>query len=122
MVNNLDILERDQGKMAEPETMDRRALGGEEQASGPQHKSTMGSVNNLGKMEIAEATYRQALKSYEKAWGQEHMWTLNIINNLGNVYADQGKMGRAKAMYLAGVAKLREYVGASAQVDAGQGQ
>lgn len=28
------------------------------------------------------------------------MWTLNIINNLGNLYADQGKMGKAEAMYL----------------------
>lgn len=52
-VNNLDILERHQGKMKEPQTIDWRALEGEEQAWGPQHKSTMGSVNKLGKMEKA---------------------------------------------------------------------
>jgi len=43
--------------------------------------------------------YRRALKGKEKAWGPEHTSTLNMVNNLGNLYADQGKMKAAEAMY-----------------------
>ncbi|SLM37270.1 nb-arc and tpr domain protein [Lasallia pustulata] len=60
--------------MAEAEAMYRRALEGREKAWGPEHTSTLDTVNNLGnlyadqgKMAEAEAMYRRALESKEKA-------------------------------------------------------
>ena len=62
--------------------MYRRALEGKEKAWGPEHTSTLDTVNNLGnlyanqgKMQEAEAMYRRALEGYEKAWGPEHTST-----------------------------------------------
>ncbi|SLM40977.1 beta transducin-like protein het-e4s [Lasallia pustulata] len=92
--------------MAEAEAMYRRALEGKEKAWGPEHTSTLDTVNNLGilyadqgKMAEAEVMYRRALEGYEKAWGPEHTSTLDTVNNLGILYADQGKMAEAEAMY-----------------------
>ncbi|SLM38638.1 kinesin light chain 1, partial [Lasallia pustulata] len=54
--------------MAEAEAMYRRALEGREKAWGPEHTSTLATVNNLGllyknqgKMAEAEAMFRRAL-------------------------------------------------------------
>ncbi|SLM37738.1 nb-arc and tpr domain protein [Lasallia pustulata] len=62
--------------MAEAEAMYRRALEGLEKAWGPEHTSTLDTVNNLGnlyanqgKMAEAEAMYRRALEGSEKASG-----------------------------------------------------
>ncbi|SLM37471.1 kinesin light chain 1 [Lasallia pustulata] len=86
--------------------MYRRALEGKEKAWGPEHTSTLDTVNNLGvlyadqgKMAEAEAMHRRALEGKEKAWGPEHTSTLDTVNNLGNIYANQGKMAEAEAMH-----------------------
>ncbi|KAF1823901.1 uncharacterized protein K489DRAFT_297584, partial [Dissoconium aciculare CBS 342.82] len=47
-VNNLGILYKSQGKLAEAEEMYLRALGGFEKAWGAEHTSTLGTVDNLG--------------------------------------------------------------------------
>jgi hypothetical protein len=47
VVNNLGNLYSDQGKMAEAEEMYQRALVGYEKALGPDHTSTLSTVNNL---------------------------------------------------------------------------
>ncbi|SLM38796.1 kinesin light chain 1, partial [Lasallia pustulata] len=84
--------------------MYRRALEGQEKAWGPEHTSTLVTVNNLGnlykyqgKMAEAEAMHRRALEGQEKAWGPEHTSTLVTVNNLGILYAEQGKMAEAEA-------------------------
>ena len=104
--HNLGNLYADQGKMAEAEKMYQRALEGKEKAWGPEHTSTLSTVNNLGnlyknqgKMAEAEKMYQRALEGYEKAWGPEHTSTLSTVNNLGSLYADQGKMAEAEKMY-----------------------
>ncbi|SLM38170.1 nb-arc and tpr domain protein [Lasallia pustulata] len=86
--------------------MYRRALEGNEKAWGPEHASTLGTINRLGdlyadqgKMAEAEAMYRRPLEGYEKAWGPEHPSTLGTVNRLGDLYADQRKMAEAEAMY-----------------------
>ena len=75
--------------------MYRRALQGKEKASGPEHASMLGAVNNLGliyadqgKMQEADDIYRRAREGYEKAWGTEHRLTLDTVNNLGLLYTD----------------------------------
>ena len=59
--------------MLEVEAMYRWALEGYEKAWGPEHTSTLNTVNNLGllyaeqsKMQEAEAMYQRALEGYEK--------------------------------------------------------
>ncbi|KAL8765088.1 MAG: hypothetical protein Q9194_006681 [Teloschistes cf. exilis] len=91
---------------SEAEKMCRRALDGYEKAWGPDHTSTLGTVNNLGilyadqgKHGEAEKMYRRALDGNEKAWGPDHTSTLDTVNNLGLLYKDQGKHGEAEKMY-----------------------
>src|SRR6266498_849419 len=86
--------------------MYERALQGYEKAWGPEHTSTLNTVNNLGslyadqgKLVEAEQMYQRALQGYEKAWGPEHTLTLDTVNNLGILYADQRKMDEAEKMY-----------------------
>ncbi|SLM38012.1 nb-arc and tpr domain protein [Lasallia pustulata] len=64
--------------MAEAEAMYRRALEGNEKAWGPEHTSTLVTVNNLGrlyadqgKMAEAEAMYRGGMEGEEKERGEE---------------------------------------------------
>ncbi|RYO93500.1 hypothetical protein DL764_007993 [Monosporascus ibericus] len=96
----------DQGRLKDAEAMYERALQGKEKAWGPEHTSTLDTVNNLGilyadqgRLKDAEAMYKRALQGYEKAWGPEHTSTLTTVNNLGILYADQGRLKDAEAMY-----------------------
>jgi len=52
----------DQGKMAEAEQMYQRALEGLEKAFGPEHTSTLQTVNNLGTL------YKNQGKLAEAKW------------------------------------------------------
>jgi tetratricopeptide (TPR) repeat protein len=94
------------GNLGKAEKMYQRALEGYEKAWGPDHTSTLDTVNNLGnlyadqgKLADAEKMYQRALEGKEKAWGPDHMSTLNTVNNLGLLYADQGKLADAEKMY-----------------------
>ncbi|KAL5318058.1 hypothetical protein ACEPPN_015162 [Leptodophora sp. 'Broadleaf-Isolate-01'] len=103
---DLGDLYADQGKLDLAEQMYQRALQGKEKAWGPEHMSTLSTVNNLGilyadqgKLDEAEQMYQRALQGYEKAWGPEHTSTLSTVNNLAALYADQGKLDEAERMY-----------------------
>jgi nephrocystin-3 len=79
------------------ETLYRRALEGYENALGPEHPESLGSLNNLGNLlsdkgdyDGAEALYRRALYSYEKALGLDHTDTLSTANNLGTTLFEKG--------------------------------
>jgi tetratricopeptide (TPR) repeat protein len=87
--------------------MYRRALEGKEKAWGPEHTSTLSTVNNLrnlytdqGRMKEAEDIYLRALAGYEKTCGPEHTSILNTVNKLGILYSDQGRIKEAEDMYL----------------------
>jgi Tetratricopeptide repeat len=80
--------------MAEAEAMYMRALQGKEKMWGPEHTSTLDTVNNLGvlyrdqgKTAEAEAMYVRALQGYQKALGTDHPRTQVIIRNLDQCYA-----------------------------------
>src|SRR5579871_561231 len=96
-----------QGRFDEAEKMYLRALQGFEKAWGPEHTSTLDTVNNLGLLyadlgwlDEAEKMYLRALQGKEKAWGPEHTSTLNTVNNLGNLYQSLGRLDEAEKMYL----------------------
>ncbi|KAF6804850.1 NB-ARC and TPR domain protein [Colletotrichum musicola] len=95
-----------QGRLKEAEAMYERALQGKEKALGPDHTSTLSTVNNLGilykdqgRLKEAEAMYERALQGKEKALGPDHTSTLDTVNNLGSLYKDQGRLKEAEAMY-----------------------
>jgi len=97
---------RNQSRLKDAEMMYNRSLAGYEKAVGPDHTSTLVTLNNLGnlyadqgRLKYAEMMYIRALAGYEKAWGSEHMSTLNIVNNLGLLYANQGRLKDAETMY-----------------------
>ncbi|KAL2817330.1 hypothetical protein BJX63DRAFT_385723 [Aspergillus granulosus] len=107
--SGLGNLYDNQGKLKEAEEMYQRALAGYEKALGPNHTSTLDTVNNLGilykdqgKLEEAEEMYQRALAGYKRALGPDHTThppTLNTVNNLGLLYSDQGKLKEAEEMY-----------------------
>ncbi|KAJ5726945.1 hypothetical protein N7493_005972 [Penicillium malachiteum] len=104
--DGLGNLYKDQGKLKEAEEMYQRALAGREKALGPDHTSTLDTVNNLGnlyrnqgKLREAEEMYQRALMGREKALGPDHTSTLDTVNDLGNLYSDQGKLSNAEGMY-----------------------
>ncbi|KAK4044690.1 kinesin light chain [Parachaetomium inaequale] len=112
MPATLGLLYADQGRYKEAEAMYERALEGyekarcKEKAWGPEHTSTLYTVNNLGNLyaeqgryKEAEAVYERALEGKEKVWGPEHTSTLDTVNNLGNLYKNQGRHKEAEAMY-----------------------
>ena len=81
LVNILEsgVLLADQGKLAETEKMYQRALEGYEKAWGPEHTSTLDTVNNLGnlyknqgKMNEAKKMYQRALTGYKKVEDLNH--------------------------------------------------
>ena len=105
-LHRLGVLYADQGKLDEAEKMYQRALQGYEKARGPDHTSTLDTVNSLGslyhsqdKLDEAEKMYQRALQGKEKAWGPDHTSTLETVGNLGFLYKDQGKRAEAEKMY-----------------------
>ena len=83
------LLYQQNDMMAEAEKMYRRALDGTEKAWGPDHTSTLDTVNNLGnlyadqgKLVEAEEMYRRALDGYINTRGSNHPSTRLIARNL----------------------------------------
>jgi eukaryotic-like serine/threonine-protein kinase len=105
-INNLGILLRAQGKLAEAEGYFRQALETRRRLLGEEHPDTLGSINNLGgllrdqgKLAEAEPFYRAALKGHRRTLGEEHADTLGSINNLGILLRAQGKLAEAEPFY-----------------------
>jgi tetratricopeptide (TPR) repeat protein len=98
--------------------MYERALAGKEKALGPEHTSTLDTVNNLGiiytdqgRLAEAEEMYKRALAGYEKALGPEHTSTLRTVNNLGIFYRDQGRLAEAEEMFKRALAGKEKVLG-----------
>jgi tetratricopeptide (TPR) repeat protein len=82
------------------------ALARFEKTWGPDHISTVNTVNNFGilyadqgRLADAERMYNRALAGYEKAWGPDHTFTLRTVNNLGDLYRAQGRLADAERMH-----------------------
>ena len=99
---NLGILYRDQGKLKEAESMYQRALAGKEKALGPDHTSTLETVNNLGilyrnqsKLGEAESMYQRALAGYSKKTGSNSRGRANTFYNMGLLSRESRNFERA---------------------------
>jgi tetratricopeptide (TPR) repeat protein len=104
--HRLGDLLRHQYKLNDAEQMHLRALSAKEKVLGPNHMSTLGTVNNLGilywqqgKLDESEQMYQRALHVYEKELGPNHTSTLKIVNNLGSLCLKQGKLAEAEQMF-----------------------
>ena len=115
---------REKAKLDEAEKMYQRAQQGYENAWGPDHTSTLNTVNNLGglymsrgKQDEAEQMYQRALQGYEKALGLEDVAryrpALNTIWNLGDLFAAQGRLDEVKEMYSRACTGFRVLLGLS---------
>ena len=110
-LNNAANLLHQHGKLNEAQAMFVRALRGREKTLGPDHTTTLMTVNNLGivfvkqgKLNEAQAMFDRALRGYEKALGPDHPDTLDTVNNLAVLWSVQDKLDEAKAMYERAVA------------------
>ena len=81
-----------------------------EKAWGPDHTSTLDTVNNLdnlyksqGKLDEAEKMFQRALQGYEKALGVDKVTTyipaLNTIWAFGSLFERQADLEKARIMY-----------------------
>ncbi|TVY17528.1 Vegetative incompatibility protein HET-E-1, partial [Lachnellula arida] len=106
----LGNLYSDQGKLAEAEKMYIQALQGTEEALGPDHTSTLDTVNNLGllyadqgKLAEAEKMYVRALQGYEDALSLElvssYLPALNTVFAFGDLFSQIDRKDMARAMY-----------------------
>jgi tetratricopeptide (TPR) repeat protein len=102
--------------------MYKRALEGKEKAWGPEHTSTLDTVNNLGNLyadqgqhKEAEAMFKRALQGYEKALGEDAVVTyvpyLNAVTNMGILNADIGQAARAEELYKVALTGVRKVFG-----------
>jgi tetratricopeptide (TPR) repeat protein len=87
-----------------------RAPQGKKKAWGPEHTSTLSTVNNLGslynslgRVNEAEEMYERALTGYTEALGQEALKTyipaLKIARNMANLFQQRGRVQEAEQFY-----------------------
>ncbi|KAI3067511.1 hypothetical protein CBS147339_8466 [Penicillium roqueforti] len=70
--HGLGDLYSDQGKLKEAEEMYQRALAGYEKALGPNHTSTLVTVNNLGNLFSDQGKLKEAEEMYQRALDVGH--------------------------------------------------
>ncbi|KAL9103273.1 MAG: hypothetical protein Q9163_001675 [Psora crenata] len=105
-LHTLGLIFSEVGRLNEAEIIYQRALQGYEKTLGPDHISTLGTVNNLGvlytdlgRLDEAEIMCQRALQGREQALGPDHILTLDTVHNLGNLYRDLGRLDEAEIMY-----------------------
>ena len=87
-----------------------QALQGKKKAWGPDHTSTLDTVNNLGllytslgRLNEAENMYFRALQGYKETLGQEAVKTyipaLNTAQNMAVLFQQTGRMQEAEGLY-----------------------
>ena len=91
-INNMALLLKDQGKLAEAEGLCREALTGSRETLGNKHPETLISINNLaallldmGKMAEAEPLCQEALAVRRETLGNKHPDTLRSTGNMASL-------------------------------------
>ena len=95
-INNLGVLLKDQGKLAEAEPPLREALEGFCRTLGDEHPNTLKSMNYLGlllqaqgKYDEAQALYHEALEGSRRQLGDDHPSTLKVKQSLDTLLKEK---------------------------------
>ncbi|KAL2855615.1 purine and uridine phosphorylase [Aspergillus pseudodeflectus] len=105
-IHDLACLYLSQGMLRQAQQLYERALAGKEDILGPDHISTLETVNNLGivhtnrrNTEAAGKMCQRALLGRENALGPHHASTLHSVNALAFFHMKEGNLSRAEALY-----------------------
>lgn len=117
-VNDLAVLNQEQGELAGAEYMYDRARRGREERFSPDHHSTLQTANNFatfyadqGKLADAQRMFEQVLLRKERALGLNDISTLNTNKNLGAICARQGKLEKAQQQFERALQGFEKYLG-----------
>ena len=116
-INNMAVLLKAQGKLAEAEPLFREALSSSRRVRGDDHPETLASINNMaallkaqGKLSESEPLYREALSSRRCVLGDDHPDSLGSINNMAALLEAQCKLGEAEPLYHVSLSSGRRVV------------
>ena len=105
-MNDLAILLREKGDLAEARMLFERALAIKEKSLDPEHPSIATGLNNLAHLlndqhDLAGARllYERALAIRERVLGSENPLTVQSLSNLAGVFHEQGDTAGAKRLY-----------------------
>jgi CHAT domain-containing protein/tetratricopeptide (TPR) repeat protein len=106
---NLSGMYKDEGRYAEAETLNKRALAVDEKDKGSEHPDVGIELNNLADLydderryAEAEPLYKRALAIDEKALGPEHPKVTASLLGLASVYDAEGRYADAEPLYQRG--------------------
>ena len=120
LLNNVAVMLRDQGRLAEAEALYRVDLAAERAKGGDRAFNTLGALNNLasnlrqqGKLAEAEPLFREVLAAAREVLGNDTVNTMQTAGNLGQVLLAQGKLAEAEPLLVEAVAWWRKDNGLS---------
>lgn len=106
IMNSVATLLSMQGQFTAAEKLFKKVLSFKQAKLGPEHISTLSTLNSLGNMYLnvesldeAEKILLQAMAGYEKS-GFDSSSSLAPMNNLGQLYYTLGKLDEAEQMFL----------------------
>jgi serine/threonine protein kinase/tetratricopeptide (TPR) repeat protein len=118
-LNNLACVLRDQGRLAEAESMCQDALTRRRRQLGDEHPATVTSLDNMasillaqGRLAAAETGFQMALGMRRKRFGEEHPAVAQSLNDLAEVWRQQGKLAEAEDGFQHALALRRRGLGA----------
>jgi serine/threonine protein kinase/tetratricopeptide (TPR) repeat protein len=118
-MNNLACVLRDQGRLAEADSMCRDALTRRRRQLGEEHPATVTSLDNMasilsaqGRLAEAETGFQKALNMRRKRFGEEHPAVAESINDLAEVWRQEGKLVEAEEGFQRSLALRRSRLGA----------
>jgi CHAT domain-containing protein/Tfp pilus assembly protein PilF len=103
---NLATLYKDEGRYADAEELDERALAIDEKVLRPEHPTVAVELNNLaavyqyeGRYADAEPLYKRALAINEKGSGPDQPNYAYCLDDLADLYEDEGRYADAEPLF-----------------------
>jgi eukaryotic-like serine/threonine-protein kinase len=113
--NNLVLLLRDVGRLAEASMVFAEVVEGRRALLGENHPEIANTLNNLGALQVrmgefhkAEASHREALAIAEKVFGEDHFVTGTTKSLLASALMEQGRLEEAETLLLEAYRDIRK--------------
>jgi tetratricopeptide (TPR) repeat protein len=117
-VNNLALVLKDLGDLAQARTLFERALAIDEASFGSNHPNVARDVNNLasvlkdlGDLAQARTLFERALAIDEASFGSDHPNVAIDVNNLASVLKALGDLAQARTLFERAIAIFRKFLG-----------